>query len=109
MSRQTGPYRHYIPKLNLSIERYTSRVPKDGKFYVICEGQLIMGFHSLKKAEEKFRKLVKESGYKPEVPTGQRSSASDESIERYLMAKDLFWAEGPKYRKKGGRGGRGGV
>jgi len=30
-------------------------------------------------------------------------------MERYMLAKAIFWAEGPKFRKKGDRGGRGGV
>jgi hypothetical protein len=33
----------------------------------------------------------------------------DEKLERYLDAKDLYWAESYKYRAKGGKGGRGGV
>ena len=103
-----GAYRHFIPQLTLSIERNTLNVPNDGRFYLIRDGCIIDSFQSIKKAEERFRQLVKETGFKPEVAE-QPGSAIDESMQRYQMAKDLFWAEGPKYKRKGGKGGRGGV
>ena len=107
MRDRGSSYRHFIPQLNLSIERNTLKVPNDGRFYLIRDGCIIDSFRSIKKAEERFRQLAKESGFKPEV--AEPISSADESIERYQMAKDLFWSEGPKYARKGGRGGRGGV
>lgn len=109
MKDSLSPYKHFIPKLDLSIERNTEQVPKDGKFYLIRQGQIIESFISIRKAEERFRQLVKESGYKPEVSPNKPMSASEEGIARYLDEKDLYWAESHKYRGKGGRGGRGGV
>jgi hypothetical protein len=111
MSMKGGdsPYRHFIPKLDLSIERNTDQVPNDGKFYIVHQGHVMDGFRSIKKAEERFRQLVKESGYKPEGSPAKPKSASEEGIERYLDAKDDYWAESYKYRVKRGKGGRGGV
>jgi hypothetical protein len=102
-------YKHYIPYLNLSIERYSSRVPNDGKYYVILAGEIIGKYPSRKKAEEKFYNLVKQSGYKPNPNVGKALDATDEAMEEYALSKDIFWAEGPKRRQKGGRGGRGGI
>ena len=108
MRGHTGSYRHFIPQLNLSIERGTARVPSDGRFYLIRDGVIIDSFRSIKKAEEKSKQLVRESGFRLE--TDKRPiNAIEESMERYQMTKDIFWAEGPKHRKTGGRGGRGGV
>lgn len=108
-SRYDGTYRHFIPKLSLSIERNTARVPSDGKFYILREGQIVDNFWALGKAEARFRQLVKESGYKPEVAATKPRSVADEALERYLDVKDLYWAESYKYRGKGGKGGRGGI
>lgn len=72
-------------------------------------GKVVQSFRSRKLAEEKFRELVKESGPKPDLQPAGKMNALDEAAERYAMAKDIFWAEGPKYRSRGGRGGRGGV
>jgi len=102
-------YKHYIPEIKLSIEKNTENVPDDGRFYVIKDGNIIQSFRSKKHAEERFKQLVKESGFKPERQHYKRANPSDETVERNLIAKAIFWAEGPKYKKKGGRGGRGGV
>ena len=108
-SQDDSTYRHFIPDLSLSIERNTARVPNDGKFYILHEGHITESFRTITKAEARFRELVKESGYKPEVSATKPPSAADEELERYLDAKDLYWAESYKYRGKGGKGGRGGV
>lgn len=107
--REDGSYRHIIPQLNLSIERNTAKVPNDGRFYIVRDGHTIERFRYIKKAEERFRQLVKESGYKPDVSPMKPWSAPDEELERYLDAKELYWAESHKYRGKGGKGGRGGI
>ena len=108
-SQYDGTYRHFIPELSISIERNTARIPNDGKFYILREGQIIDSFRTIGKAEARFRQLVKESGYKPKVSPTKPPSAIDEKLERYLDAKDLYWAESYKYRAKGGKGGRGGI
>jgi hypothetical protein len=103
-------YKHFIPNLDLSIERNTANVPNDGRFHIVKVGTVVQSFRSRKLAEEKFRQLLAESGFKPELPPhSDKINPLDESTERYFMAKNIFWAEGPISRKKGGRGGRGGV
>lgn len=109
MGRQSETYKHFIPKLDLSIEKGTSRVPSDGRFHLLKSGKIVESFRSRKLAELKFRQLVGESGYRPETPKTQPMNTADEYLEHYAMTKDVFWAEGPKYGRGGGRGGRGGV
>lgn len=103
------PYKQYIPDLQLSIEKDTQNVPSDGCYYVVRAGTIRGKYRSLRKAEELFHALVKESGYKPKSEKAKAKTAPELSIERYLDAKDLYWAESHKFRGKGGRGGRGGV
>lgn len=107
-----GSYRHYIPAIDLAIERYTNRVPADGKYHLIQKANIIGSFRSKKLAEQKFYELVKESGYKPDTSTIKPIDPSDTALERYFDSKAVFWTEGPISRRgrgKGGRGGRGGV
>lgn len=109
MKHQSSYYRQYIPEIKLSLEKGTSRVPEDGRYYIVRDGCIIGIFTSLKRGEERFKQLVAESGYKPNSSQDEKPGSGDESMERYLLAKAIFWAEGPKYKKKGGKGGRGGV
>jgi len=108
MKEDSETYRHFIPEIGLSIERNTGKVPADGRFHIVRSGAIVQSFRSRRLAEEKFRQLVKENGFTPKI-TESAQNPINESIERYAMAKDIFWAEGPKYRSRGGRGGRGGV
>ena len=109
MESEGSKYRHYIPALDLSIERYTSRVPADGKFHLVHKGDIIGSFRFKKQAEQKFYQLVKESGYKPDTSIIKPIDPSEEALERYFQSKAIFWGEDPIRRKRGGKGGRGGV
>lgn len=102
-------YRHYIPELGLSIEKNTTSVPQDGKYYLLRDGKVVKAFRTLRKAEVAFREALAETGYTPRPVEKQAKSAAEQDIERYLDAKDLYWAESYKYRGKGGKGGCGGV
>jgi len=109
MTQRSSYYRRYIPDIKLSLEKGTKDVPSDGKYYLLKDGAIIDKFTLLKKAEEKFKQYVDASGYKPRPLDKSKPRPGDESINRYMIAKAIFWAEGPKYKDKGGRGGRGGV
>ena len=85
----TGIYKQYIPDLQLSIERGTDAVPDDGRFYVLRAGKVLKGFGSLKKAQELYKGIIQESGYKP--PEKERALHGD--VDRYLDSKSLYWAE----------------
>ena len=101
-------YRQSIPDLGLSIERGTEATPDDGKYHLIRDGQSLGSFRALKRAQEVFRQVVQESGYKP-TPSTPARTASQIMTERYMEAKELYWADSYKHRGGGGRGGRGGV
>jgi hypothetical protein len=109
MKNESGYYKHYIPDIKLSIEKGTDKVPNDGKYYIVSDGHIIDAFKSRKQAEEKFKQLIEASGYKPSISQKKKLNPGDETIERYLISKAIFWAEGPRYKDKRGKGGRGGV
>ena len=105
----SGSFRQLIPDIKLSIEKDTDVVPKDGKYYVVQDGEIKGTFRSIKLAQKLFSDLVKESGYTPSRKPATKKSASELATDRYLEAKDFYWAESYKHRGGGGRGGRGGV
>ena len=109
MARSEETYRQYIPGFDISIEKNTTSVPRDGKYYLVRDGQILKAFRSLKKAEVVFKEALTEAGYTPRPVEKQAKSAAEQDVERYLDAKDLYWAESHKYCGKGGKGGRGGV
>ena len=77
----TDFYRQAIPDLNLSIERETGQVPSDGKYHVVRDGTVLESFRLLKQAQEHFKKIVKESNYKPKHQV-KRKSGSELNIDR---------------------------
>ncbi len=95
-------YRRSIPQINLSIERNTDKVPCDGKYYLFKDGVIIKVCRSKAKADELFKKIVDESGYKP--PKIDISNYSNEALDRFLRDRIIFHAEGAKYNSRGGRG-----
>jgi hypothetical protein len=103
-SQSGGYYRTYIPEIGLSIEKNTGNVPSDGKFYIVKTGTILESFRSRKLAEEKFRQIVRETGFKPNATNEKQESSISESDDRYAISKAIFWAEGAKFRQKGGRG-----
>ena len=86
-----GMYRHSIPKLDLSVERYTGLVPGDGKFYVIHKGRILKSYRSRNKAEQYLNQFVKESDYKlKSVPIEAVDSINDD-MGRYFRKKSSVW------------------
>ena len=59
------PYRQVLPDLDLSIERYTDAVPRDGAWYLTRAGEQIGRYRSLKAAQEAWKTVLQESSWKP--------------------------------------------
>ena len=106
---ESGSYRQVIPDVQLSIEKDTETVPKDGKYYVVHKGEIKGAYKSMKSAQRLFSELVKEIGYTPSIKSERKKSASELATDRYLEEKDFYWADSYRHRGGGGRGGRGGV
>ena len=62
-------YRQTYPSLNLSIEEGTSKVPADGRFYVIERDGIVQGFATLKQGLRRYEQL-KARGLAVDVPAG---------------------------------------
>jgi hypothetical protein len=96
-------YRRFLPQLNLSIERNTDKVPCDGKYYLLKDGEIVKIFRSQVKADQEFQKMVEESGFKPKTPENIPLDQSNEALDRFFRDRIIFHAEGAKYRGRGGR------
>lgn len=107
-------YRQYNEKAAISLEQGTAGVPDDGRFYLLRSGEVVEAFPSLKRAQAAYKRLVDEvlalirsanaEGAEGEAKE-KRLDAVKESTERFLDAKDAYWANSHKYRR-GGRLGR---
>jgi len=97
-------YKRELPQLELSIERATEDVPSDGRFYLVRRGKIVADFPSEKSALEKYREILEEVGFQPYEIETKRMTPSQERLESYFHAKEMYWAESHKHREKGGPG-----
>ena len=102
-------YKHYIPDLKLSIERNTRDVPNDNYYYVVRDCKILDKSRTLKKAKVIFDNIVKESGFRPKIERDGSKDIKDYALDKYFLAKEVYWAESYKHRGRGGKGGRGGI
>jgi hypothetical protein len=64
-SSMTEPYIQKFPALELEIRRNTSGVPSDGKYHVLFEGRILGSYSTLRKAQERYKQCIEESGWQP--------------------------------------------
>ena len=96
-------YRQAIPAIGLSLERATDRVPKDGSFYVLLDGEIKGRFRTKSKALSLYRSLLEQSGHKPQ-PIQVSVDSTRENVERYLDELESYWSDSHTHRKRGGKG-----
>ncbi len=96
-------YRQATPAIGLSLERATGRVPKDGFFYVLLDGEIKGRFRTKSKALSLYRALLEQSGHKPQ-PAQVSADAARENVERYLDELESYWSDSHTHRKRGGKG-----
>lgn len=97
-------YKRELPQLELSVERATKNVPNDGRFYLVRRGRIIADFATEKSALKRYREILEEVGFeRPEIEAA-KVTPSEEWLESYFYAKEIYWAESHKYTEKGGPG-----
>lgn len=97
-------YKRELPQLQLSIERATEDVPNDGRFYLVRQGKIIADFPTEKSALKEYSKILEEIGFQPQEIKGKKMTPSEEWLESYFYAKEMYWGESHKYTEKGGPG-----
>lgn len=97
------PYRQTIPTLGLAIEGATPRVPNDGHYYVVFEGEMRGRHRSLKKAQVQYREILAAEGWKPEPVKKKAISPGAEAVERYMDSLEDYWGDAQGHRRRGGK------
>jgi hypothetical protein len=91
-----------VPAIGLSVERGTDGVPHDGWFYVVFQGEIKGRFRTKKAADTLYKELLRESGYKPDMP--RASTSRNEAVERYLDDLEDYWLQSHRHTRRGGKG-----
>ena len=100
-------YRQFHPRANISVECNTTRVPADGKYYVIKDEKVVAAFRNLKAAKSYYQKLVDEMALPPLVEQNPKSSYEHMMDDYYTHTSNNTLLDtnfGRKWDKKTGRG-----
>ena len=102
-----GYFKQTIPGFNIAIEKSTSNVPRDGRYHLILENNIVYSTKVLKLAQSKFTALLKEMGYSPNKMR-ERLKAEDvkemlnkQRTDQLSRVYDAFWDNSYKFRKGG--------
>lgn len=108
-------FKQEIPALGLSVERGTPDVPDDGRYHVVVSGDITLSSASQRKAVEFYRserdRLFAIHG-RPAPPQWDREQwLKEERVNNDIRAMRSEWQStvGANAKRKGGKGGRGGV
>lgn len=96
-------YRQHLPALDLSLERETERVPHDGYWYLLRGGEQVGRFRSERAARDAWKRVVDESGWRPEkreIDAEERRRLDVERRERERFLE--YWGNSHKFRARGG-------
>jgi hypothetical protein len=90
--------------VDVSVQRHTDKVPSDGRYYLIKEGEVVKSFRVKGHAIKAFRALLEELGYEPpskneKVDSEEILRAEIDDIEFYRSA--TYWSRSHEYRDGG--------
>lgn len=97
------PYRQAVPTIGLSLERDTARVPSDGYYYVLLNGEVKGRHRSLRQAQSQYKEFLAESGWKPPDLKRTRMDPAREAVERYMDGLEDYWSSAHKHTRRGGK------
>lgn len=95
------PYRQGIRELDLAIERGTTRVPPDGRFYVILKGEVLGSHRTLKQARAQYKDILTRQDWTPEAE--ETDPVRNEAVEHYMDALEQYWSSSHAHRRRGGK------
>ncbi len=101
-SASSGLFKQCVPAIGLSLERATSRTPRNGMFYVFLGDEAKGEFRNKKHALDLYTSLLRASGYAPPVP--ETRTSRNETVERYLDDLESYWDSSHKHSRRGGKG-----
>jgi hypothetical protein len=107
-------FKQEVPTIGLSIEQGTGSVPDDGRFYVVVGGEVVFSSKGRSRALAHYRSLRDDLLRKSGV---ERSAADPEELRRrerqfydlQAVMSQSMRERAIKAKRKGGKGGSGGV
>ncbi|OGO49396.1 MAG: hypothetical protein A2148_06835 [Chloroflexi bacterium RBG_16_68_14] len=97
------PYRQAVPAIGLSLERNTGRVPGDGYYYVLFNGEVKGRYRSLRQAQAQYKQLFANSGWTPDPTEAASVDVATETVERYMNELEDYWSNAHKHARRGGK------
>jgi hypothetical protein len=88
-------YRQYRSDADLYIERYTARVPQDGKWYVIHRNEIVGSYRSLKAAQTRYQTILTEIGHTlpKSEPFDSTQALRSEAQDEFVARQEMYWAK----------------
>lgn len=103
MSSVADPYVQSLPGIELTIEQATDRTPDAKLFHIFHDGELVGSHRKLANAQEQFKALRDESGWKPpakpELTPEEMIIRERETHQR--LAHLEYWGNSHKFRGGG--------
>ena len=102
-----GYFKQTIPGYDISIERNTLNVPRDGRCNVIFKNKIVYSTKVLKLAQLKFTALLKEMGYSSNkmeerlMAEEVKDVLNKQRTDQLSRAYDAYWDNSSKFRKGG--------
>ena len=102
-----GYFKQTILGFNITIEKTTQNVPKDGRYHVISKNNIVYSTKVLKLAQLKFDVLLKKMGYSPKKTENKPTTGdvkdmlNKQRTDQLSRAYDAFWDNSYKFRKGG--------
>jgi hypothetical protein len=79
------PYKQTLPGLDLTIEKATERTPDTRRYHLFLDGEIVASYRKLHAAQDEFRRLRDQSGWKPpekaELPSEEKLARDRELMQ----------------------------
>jgi uncharacterized glyoxalase superfamily metalloenzyme YdcJ len=107
-------FRQEVPDIGLSVEQGTSSVPDDGRFHVVVDGRVVFSSKVRSAALTRYRGLRDDLLQKAGTKQRPSDPAEMKRREREFFDLEAVMSESMRQRtmnarRKGGKGGSGGV
>ena len=107
-------FKQEVPTIGLSVEQGTASVPDDGRFHVVAGGQIVFSSGQKAAALAHYRSLrndlVRNAGIARTAPDPQETRRRERQFYDFqAVMSESMRQRSMKAKRKGGKGGSGGV
>jgi hypothetical protein len=107
-------FKQQVPRVRLSIEQGTRSVPDDGRFHILIDSEIVFSSKTRSVALARYRQLrddlLREAGIEQQRPDPEETKRRErEFYEFRAVMTESMRQRTLKAKRKGGKGGSGGV